>query len=152
MLAKNLSPDFEPSVRLCTAFVTQIKLLDPSENVTWAKYRNELLENVIYYAQRSEVYSNNPQIGLMDDMSKLVHMHQSLFDADTYTNGFLEYLVHRRLYLYLAVRLTRKPEVSTLTKTALLHSAFSPHKSRFFPEIYDTRVISLLLEHGAKLN
>ena len=157
MLSNNLPVGFKPKERLCKAYLTQLKRLDysafkPCPFTSPDCVPRELLEDLIFYAQACEVEVNFPQVTLMDDIGHLVYQMADYFQLPKTDTGFLEFLIHRRLYLYVAQWLTHRSHLSISTKTGLLATAMRPKGTKYFIKEYDEVMIEILLKHGASPN
>lgn len=149
MLDENLGPEFEPKIRLCKAFLAQMKLTGPHQLQIRS---SQLLEDLTFHAVALERDSGTPQVEIMNAVCDVVLERESTFGVAGGRAGFLDFLVHRGFHLYITETLKSKPEVSPSTKTALLGSALEPRETKYYNNLYDTKMVRLLLEHGAAPN
>ena len=149
MLAENLKADFDPKLRLCKALFAQLKFMDPHHLGGFRRQAQELLEDLTLYARGLEIELNSPQTALMDEVGLLVSKQADRFNVETGEAGFLSFLVHRELYLYVIEALTREPPLKASTRTALLASILVPHKTKHFSRRYDSKMVDILLKYGA---
>jgi len=149
MLDENLGPEFEPKIRLCKAFLAQLKLRGPHQLEIRS---SQLLEDLTFYAVALETDSGIHQVEIMNAIRDVVLERESAFGVAGGRAGFLDFLVHRGSHLHITETLKSKPEVSPSTKTALLGSALEPRETKYCNNLYDTKMVQLLLEHGAAPN
>lgn len=159
MLAEELKADFEPKTLFCKALFAQMKRLDYSAtgDVFEASNRRpiDLLEDLVYYASKLEVKLSVSQTILMDEVNAFVSKRASAFDLAEDKAGYLSFLVRRQLYIYVQEVLTRKKAPAISTRTALLAAALDLRETKYVSRDslgYDTKMIGILLEHGAKPN
>ena len=159
MLAEKLKADFEPKTLFCKALFALMKRLDysaPGDVFAGSSRRPiDLLEDLVYYASKLEVELSVSQTILMDEVNAFVSKRASAFGLAKGKAGYLSFLVRRQLYIYVQEVLTRKEAPAISTRTALLAAALDPQGTKYVshdPLDYDTKMIEILLEHGATPN
>lgn len=141
-LAMNLKPDFEPKMRLCKAFLAQMKALDYNNN--WLL--EELLEDLTFYAHGLELELGVPQVALLDEVENV------LFKQGFRTFEFLGFLIQRGLLLYVKEKITRNSQLLQPGGEPLLYAALKPQSTKYSAEKFNRNIIDMLLEHGASPN
>ena len=156
-LSKNLPMKLDAKERLCRAHLAQLQRLDYSafEPVPTSEPNclpGELLEDFIFYARARELEVNLPQVTLMNELGQLVYRKADYFQLPKTGTGYLEYLVQRRLHLYISHVLTQGSHLPASKTTKLLAIAMRPKATKYLSKEYDLAMIELLLEHGALPN
>ena len=157
MLSHNLPTGFTPKERLCKAYLAQLKKLnyDAFEASTTSSsdcVPEDILEDLLFYVRALEIEVNLPQATLMDEVGRLVSQRPHCFQLSSTDTGYLEYLIHRKVYLYITRVLTREPSLAISTKTVLLAAAMRPRRTKYFSQGLDPVMIGILLKHGASPN
>ena len=89
MLAENIKPGFEPKLRLCKAFLAQLKALDYRTleyGIVGSQLRCRLLGDLTYYSSRLEDENHIAQFALLDEASRCLSKQAGLLglrDAET---------------------------------------------------------------------
>ena len=149
MLAENLKPDFDANMLLCKANLAQLKALDYDELAKNNWLPTNLLEDLLFFVHSLEATHRTPQLALLDEVQALVLTRSSYFRLEEGKLGFLEYVVPRRLHLYMAEKLKAERQEAQRMKDALLKSALTVRDLTYFPEFLDLKMIEILLQHGA---
>lgn len=157
MLSDNLEADFEPRLLLCKALLAQLKAFDYDETKDRAQTEapRDLLIDLVYYADLLENIQGTPQTTLLDQASILFSKQKKCFGSKLKGElGFLAFLIARGLYLYTIEALNSRPQLARQNESALLQSAIKYPSGKSHPDSvsgrrWDTKIIALLLEHGA---
>lgn len=150
MLAENVKPDFEPKVRLCKAFLAQMKALDCGALSDWLL--DDLLEDLIFYAHKLELEMGVPQVALLDKVEKVFVKQGTRISRKGDQARFLSFLIQRELLLYVAERLTRNPHLVCSGQEPLLYSALHPRKTKYKSERLNPLMVEMVLDHGGAPN
>ena len=152
MLSQNLEAGFESRVHLCRALLAQLRCFNYNLAEAVSYEPQDLLEDLVYYARELEIDSKMPQITLLDEVSQLVLKQAKDFVSFQGEVGFLGFLVHRKLSLYIAAVLKRNPPLKVSALNQLLVSAVLPASTKYLSPAFDPQIVQLLLEHGALPN
>ena len=152
MIVEHLAADFDPKMRICKALFAELKFMDRRQMGGFEWQARELLEDLAYYARGLEIEHGDSPTELMDEIGALVSEQADRFSSVTSEAGFLGFLVHRELYLYMKEILTREPLLDTAIRAELLGSILVPNRTKHFERRYDPKMVDLLLENGAGPN
>lgn len=151
MLLEYLEPSFEPKSRICKALLRQLKAIKYSalEGSEWLPRR--LLHQLTHYAARLEDETRVSETSLIDEVGRCVLKHAGLFGWNKGRIDFLEYLVMRRLHLYIAETLTTTTSLTHSDMSSLLGSTLGSGSQPIKPP-FDAEMVDLLLRNGAQPN
>ncbi len=155
MLAENIEPGFEPKLRLCEAFLAQLKALDyrALENGTKGNWLpGELLGDLTHYASRLENENHIAHFDLLDEAGRCHSKQAGLLGLRDAEKDFLKFLVKKTLHLYVEKRLTTSMSLTKLDKSMLLGFALEHKLLDFFVGGYNSKMTDVLLKHGAQPN
>lgn len=152
MLARNLKHNFEPKSCFCKAFVAQMKALDYRGHVGSEPVFEDLLENLTFYAHELELEAGVHQAAFLDEVEKLYLVQGTHEDRQSSESKFLRFLLQRGLFLYVAERVIKYPQVVHAGGEPLLYSALHPQNTKYRKGEFDLKMIDMLLEHGASPN
>ena len=153
MLAKNLKPEFEPKLRLCKAFLSQMKALDYTALNACNGLLEDLLEDLTYYAHRLELETGIPQVDLLDEVGKSCLKLQYHWSREGNNLNFLGFLVQRELFLYVAEKVRRDRQLLRSGGEPLLYSALHPRETKYSTKkSFHSKTIDMLLNYGASPN
>ena len=163
MLLEHLEPTFEPKSRICKALLAQLKAIDHRQLQGSKWLLRDILEQLTYYARRLENETQVSQSSLIGEVGRCVLKHAGVLGWKRGRVDFLEYMVTRRLYLYIAETLETTTWLTHSEKSSLL-GTFLDGNSKPIPVFYggDGRgyverrsgieMMDTLLKHGAQPN
>lgn len=153
MLTEYLKPRFDPNHYLCRALLATLRSIRPAALDDAQNRRSiQIMEDLVFYAHRLEINSGVPDLSFMDEVNELAPREPLRFSVSDNKIGFLEFLVHRKVYLYIAEALARKSNLDIDDKAALVASALLPTPTKYFTNDHDPKMIEILLENGAPPN
>ena len=119
MLAANLKPDFEPRMSLCRAFFAEcIATYDRM----CARRNGDILEDLNFYTGKLD--DERKDIGFMYYMSDVISKRSPPLDLIPIKlpsqYWYLDFVAHRRLYLYVIHALESGPSMPISIKNSLL--------------------------------
>ena len=146
MLAEHLDANFEPKLRFCKALLAQIKASDYRTDFPYS-----LLDDLAGYASQLESETHVPQTDILDEARQCLSQYMGLRGRTYSENDFLNYLLHKGLYLYFSEKLTKETQMSHLDKSALLGTLLDTTITGYFSR-FDVQMVNILLKHGAQPN
>ena len=152
MLTQNLNPDFEPNEYLCKAFLAQLRGLDSNRLLYETHGSQDLLEDIAFYAHRLEIKTNASQVAILDEVFRIISKQGFRLNNPHGLIGYLEFLAHRKLRLYVRDVLEREVALPALAVTQLLASVIRRHATKYFPSAHDPQMVETLLKNGATPN
>lgn len=150
MISESLDSEFNPKKYLCNATFAQLKALDFNRLQGEHQHPLDLLEDIIFYAHALEQESHVPQITLLNEVDDFFSegLPSSWWKKD-HRLGYLEFVLQRRLYLYMAYKLMH---LSPSDKNELLYLALIPKCDAHYDLYFAVETVDLLLQHGASIN
>ena len=154
MLLEHIGPNFEPKSRICKASLKGLKAINYSAlgGSDWLPYR--LLNELTYYARRLEDENHVSQSSLIDEVGRFLLGQADLLDWKRGHVDFLEFIVGRRLHLYMAETLTTTKSLTQPDKNSLLGAFLDRLSVRLevFASWSGLEMVDTLLMNGAQPN
>ncbi len=155
MLAENVERGFEPKLRLCEAFLAQLKALDYralKDGAGGNQLPGQLLDDLAYYASRLENENHIAQFHLLDEAGRCLSKQAGIRGSRDAEKDFLKLLVRQTLHLYIDERLTTSMSLTKSDKSMLLGIALESWLMEISIVEYNPKMIDVLLKHGAQPN
>ena len=155
MLIEHLEPSLEPKSRICKALLAQLKTINYSalEDQDWLP--RGILRELIDYAREIEHETHVSQCSLIDEVGRCVSKHAGIFGCREGRVGFLEFIVVRGLYLYIAETLKTTTSLTQLDKSNILGALLECKGMRLLQFVATwpgAEMVDILLQHGAQPN
>ena len=164
MLLEHLEPSFQPKSRICKALLAQLKAIDHRalEGSPWLL--REILRKLTYYARQLEDGTHMSQSSLIDEVGRCVLKHAGILGWKRGRVDFLEFIVTRRLHLYISETLTTTTSLTRSEKSSLLDALLEDFfvlkvgplvgtkMINIFVTRADVEMVDMLLNHGAQPN
>ena len=151
LLSQSLEVGFEPRVHICKALLHQLKCFDYAAVKSESKEPQSILEELVLYARELEVNSGDPRTSLMDEVGQIALEKAKGFVLIMDEFEYLQFLIRRRLNLYVAEVLTREAPLTASAYNQLLIAAILPIPIANIHG-YDPQMVDLLLGYGATPN
>lgn len=90
-----------------------------------------------------------PQITLLNELGDFLSEGLPVSWGKDHRLGYLEFVLQRRLYLYMAYKLMH---LSPSDKNELLHLALIPKRDAHYDRYFAVETVDLLLQHGASID